>query len=239
MKESVVWHQGVGGFGKPDKMVGHACRFLNEVIELCIAAGASPRRIRDVLEAEITKSQSRRAIGGDPFDIPEEVADCQILLDVFSYYAEVPAEAVSKKMAVNYQREWEVDEEGVLWRPGRMPKEDPDHSKRITLCGSTRFKRAFIEWNVRLTLEGNVVYSVCRHGHADMIVHSPEEKVLLDRVHTAKIDNSDEIFVLDVQGYIGESTRSEIDHAHKTGKKVRLLSEEHPHWTEEECTYVV
>lgn len=96
--------------------------------------------------------------------------------------------------------------------------------KRITLCGSTKFKREFEALNRQLTLEGNVVYSVSCFGHADKIPFTKEQKELLDKVHKAKIDNSDGIFVIDVDGYIGESTRSEIDHAEKTGKFVKYLS---------------
>jgi hypothetical protein len=107
-----------------------------------------------------------------------------------------------------------------------------DKRCRITLCGSTRFKKAFAEWNARLTLEGNVVYSVAMWSHGARIDPTEEQKKLLDEVHLAKIDNSDEVFVLDVGGYIGESTRREIAHAEKTGKAVRYLSKEFPGWTE-------
>jgi hypothetical protein len=96
--------------------------------------------------------------------------------------------------------------------------------KRVTLCGSTKFKREFEALNRQLTLEGNVVYSVSCFGHADKIPFTVEQKELLDKVHKAKIDNSDGIFVIDVDGYIGESTRSEISHAEQTGKFVKYLS---------------
>jgi len=96
--------------------------------------------------------------------------------------------------------------------------------KKITLCGSTKFKNEFLAVNGKLTLEGNVVYSVAFFGHADKIPVTAEEKETLDRVHKLKIDNSDGIFVIDVGGYIGSSTRSEIEHAEKTGKFVKYLS---------------
>lgn len=109
--------------------------------------------------------------------------------------------------------------------------------KKITLCGSTKFKKAYMEWNALLTLQGNVVYSVSMWSHSDRINPTPEQKKLLDQVHFWKIDNSDEIFVLDVDGYIGESTRNEIYHAMNTGKNVRYLSREFPDWTEQDCIY--
>ena len=68
--------------------------------------------------------------------------------------------------------------------------------KIVTLCGSTRFKEQFLEAQKRLTLEGCIVISVGLFGHS---------------------------FVINVNGYIGESTRREIAYAEKTGKKVNYL----------------
>lgn len=97
--------------------------------------------------------------------------------------------------------------------------------KRITLCGSTKFKKEFEQVNKLLTLQGNVVYTVSCFGHSDNIQFTKEEKELLDFVHKRKIDNSDGILVINVNGYIGESTKSEIEHAKKTGKYVEYLSD--------------
>lgn len=96
--------------------------------------------------------------------------------------------------------------------------------KVITLCGSTRFKKEFLEAQKRLTLEGNIVISVGLFGHSgDTEALSEETKAMLDDMHKRKIDMSDEIFVINVGGYIGSSTRSEIEYAQKTGKKVKYL----------------
>ena len=96
--------------------------------------------------------------------------------------------------------------------------------KVITLCGSTRFKDAFLETQKRLTLEGNIVISVGLFGHSgDEEVWEPGTKEMLDDMHKRKIDMADEIFVINVDGYIGSSTRSEIEYAEKTGKKVNYL----------------
>jgi len=96
--------------------------------------------------------------------------------------------------------------------------------KVITLCGSTRFKEQFIETQKRLTLEGCIVISVGLFGHSgDEEVWNPGTKEMLDDMHKRKIDMADEIFVINVGGYIGESTRSEIAYAEKTGKKVNYL----------------
>jgi hypothetical protein len=96
--------------------------------------------------------------------------------------------------------------------------------KVITLCGSTRFKDQFIETQKRLTLEGSIVISVGMFGHSgDEEVWKPGVKEMLDDMHKRKIDMADEIFVINVGGYIGESTRSEIAYAERTGKKVNYL----------------
>ena len=103
--------------------------------------------------------------------------------------------------------------------------------KVITLCGSTRFKDAFMETQKRLTLDGNIVISVGLFGHSgdSEVWENMDEgtltatKAMLDDMHKRKIDMADEIFVINVGGYIGESTRSEIEYALTTGKKVNYL----------------
>ncbi len=103
------------------------------------------------------------------------------------------------------------------------------HYKIITLCGSTRFKDAFMEAQKRLTLEGNIVISVGLFGHAggDEVWENmgtlTQTKAMLDDMHKRKIDLADEIYVINVGGYIGESTRSEIAYARAAGKAVRYL----------------
>ena len=94
----------------------------------------------------------------------------------------------------------------------------------ITLCGSTRFMEQFMEAQKRLTLEGNIVISVGLFGHSgDDEVWTEGTKEMLDDMHKRKIDMADEIFVINRGGYIGSSTRSEIDYALSRGKTVRYL----------------
>ena len=101
--------------------------------------------------------------------------------------------------------------------------------KVITLCGSTRFKEQFFEVQKRLTLEGCIVISVGLFGHSgDEEVWKPGTKEMLDDMHKRKIDMADEIFVINVGGYIDESTRSEITYAINTGKKVNYLEPVNP-----------
>jgi hypothetical protein len=96
--------------------------------------------------------------------------------------------------------------------------------KVITLCGSTRFKDEFIAVQKRLTLEGNIVISVGLFGHSgDDNEWTAETKPMLDDMHKRKIDMADEIFVINLGGYIGSSTRSEIEYALETNKQVNYL----------------
>lgn len=98
--------------------------------------------------------------------------------------------------------------------------------KVITLCGSTKFKEQYLEVQKRLTLEGNIVISVGLFGHSgDDEVWMEGTKVMLDDMHKRKIDMADEIFVINVGGYIGESTCSEIAYAESHGIGVRYLEE--------------
>ena len=103
--------------------------------------------------------------------------------------------------------------------------------KVITLCGSTKFKNEFMEAQKDWTLKGNIVISVGLFGHSgdNEVWEQMDEgtltktKEMLDDMHKRKIDMSDEIFVINVGGYIGESTKSEIEYAKKCNKKVNYL----------------
>lgn len=96
--------------------------------------------------------------------------------------------------------------------------------KVITLCGSTKFKNEFIREQKRLTLEGNIIISVGLFGHSgDNEVWTEGTKEMLDDMHKRRIDMPDEIFVINKNGYIGSSTRSEIDYAIAHGKPVNYM----------------
>ena len=103
--------------------------------------------------------------------------------------------------------------------------------KVITLCGSTKFKDEFLKVQKDLTLQGNIVISVGLFGHSgdNEVWENMDEgtltktKEMLDDMHKRKIDMADEIFVINVDGYIGESTKSEIEYAILIGKIVNYL----------------
>jgi hypothetical protein len=96
----------------------------------------------------------------------------------------------------------------------------------VCLCGSTRFAQEFMLAQFQETMAGHIVLTVgCfprkADGTWDTMRVSAEQKVTLDALHKRKIDLADEILVINVNGYIGESTRSEIAYARMRGKPVR------------------
>ena len=95
----------------------------------------------------------------------------------------------------------------------------------ITLCGSTKFKKEYELVMMELTLQGKCVISVGCFGHSDINYNEINNlKPMLDRMHLQKIDMAYAIYVIDVDGYIGDSTRKEIEYAKDHGKKVYYYS---------------
>jgi hypothetical protein len=95
--------------------------------------------------------------------------------------------------------------------------------KVMCLCGSTRFGDAYRDALRAETLAGKIVLTVGLLGHAEGIDMLGPVKAMLDELHLAKIDLADEVLVLNVGGYVGDSTRREIAYAEGKGKPVRYL----------------
>lgn len=100
-------------------------------------------------------------------------------------------------------------------------------SKRtiVCLCGSTRFSEAFRQANLQETLAGKIVLTIgCDMKSDDGLNLTEADKERLDELHLDKIALASEILVLNVGGYVGESTSREICFAHRNGKYVRTLA---------------
>ena len=101
--------------------------------------------------------------------------------------------------------------------------------KIVCLCGSTKFYKEFMVANFNETMSGKIVLSVGFFPHSPEQVHAEHigitdiDKIKLDELHKRKIDISDEVFVLNVGGYIGTSTKSEIEYANSIGCPVKYL----------------
>lgn len=102
----------------------------------------------------------------------------------------------------------------------------------ITLCGSTKFKKAYEFFNAYHTMKGSLVFSVALFFHDHNVMLSDTQKLHLDRIHFGKILASDEIYVLDEGGYIGESTRAEIEWATLNLIPIKYMSEDFPYWAD-------
>ena len=100
----------------------------------------------------------------------------------------------------------------------------------VCLCGSTRFWREFQAASLRETMEGRIVLSIGAASGTDdeHFGNLPRAeydriKTMLDELHKRKIDLADEVLILNVGGYIGDLTRSELEYAQRLGKRVRFL----------------
>lgn len=141
-----------------------------------------------------------------------------------NWYVEKTAEAIR-----NEARE-ECNSILLVHQPKQEAEKKPRRPKIVCLCGSTRFYDEFQEANYAETMAGRIVLSVgfyphakAKSGHGEGIGHDSKEKVALDELHKRKIDLSDEVLVLNVGGYMGVSTQSEIAYAIEHGKPVRYL----------------
>lgn len=101
--------------------------------------------------------------------------------------------------------------------------------KIVTLCGSAKFEKEFQKINEILTLRNYVVFSL---GIFSKNLPIKEQEIFLkrykdrlDNIHKKKIDLADIIFVMNVEGYIGDSTREEIEYAKLTGKEIFYYTE--------------
>ena len=95
----------------------------------------------------------------------------------------------------------------------------------VCLCGSIRFPDAWKKAHREESLAGKIVLSVGVMIHAgdSPIREDCPEKRLLDELHLRKIDLADEVLILNVNGYIGESTQRELTYALVEKKKIRFL----------------
>ena len=111
---------------------------------------------------------------------------------------------------------------GSGWKVASFPK-------LVCICGSSRFYDEYQKAEYEETMKGNIYLSIGFYPHSSGQAHgegvgcTSDEKVALDELHKRKIDLADEVLVLNVGGYIGDSTKSEVEYAKKAGKPIRWL----------------
>lgn len=94
-----------------------------------------------------------------------------------------------------------------------------DSIKVITICGSMKFQKEMVEVAQKLELENGYVGIQCIYGlHPDQI-----DREKIGKLHYKRIDISDAIYVVNVNGYLGESTKKEIEYAKSLQKEVLSL----------------
>lgn len=94
--------------------------------------------------------------------------------------------------------------------------------KIITVCGSLKFRQEMMQAAQELTLQGNCVLGVVFPADPQK-VYTPAEKEMLGAMHRERIKLSDAVFIVNVDGYIGEQTKSEIAFAKSLGKEILYL----------------
>lgn len=97
--------------------------------------------------------------------------------------------------------------------------------KIITICGSLKFKDEMLKISEEMELQGNCVLSVIYPTKEDKDAYTEEEANMLDQMHKEKIKLSDAILVVDVNHYIGSSTKSEIEFAKALHKEIIYYSD--------------
>lgn len=97
--------------------------------------------------------------------------------------------------------------------------------KIITVCGSLKFKEQIMQITEQMELQGNCMLSIIYPTNPDKDAYTTAEAEMLDAMHKEKIKLSDAILVVDIDRYIGNSTKSEIEYAKKLGKEIVYYSE--------------
>lgn len=92
--------------------------------------------------------------------------------------------------------------------------------KIIAVCGSLRFMKEMMEITEKMELQGNCMLSPIYPTNPDKDSYTDEEVLMLDKMHKEKIKISDAILVVNVNNYIGSSTKSEIEYAKSLGKEI-------------------
>lgn len=95
----------------------------------------------------------------------------------------------------------------------------------VCIIGSSKLKNAHLGVAQRETLRGKIVLVAGFFHHVDMVPISEEQKRLIDELCLRKIDLADEVFVVNVNGYMGDSTKQAIAYAKELGKPVAYLEQ--------------
>jgi len=110
-------------------------------------------------------------------------------------------------------------------------RKEMEKPKIVVMCGSSKFVEimAVAEWLIErnelaITMGLSLLPQWYPDCPSDHLAEHEGCAEAMDELHLRKIDLADEIFVVDWDGYIGESTSKEIKYAEKEGKYIRYFS---------------
>lgn len=93
--------------------------------------------------------------------------------------------------------------------------------KIITVCGSLKFYKEMMEITEIMELQGNcMLVPIYNPNRPNKDTFTEEEALMLDKMHKEKIKLADAILVVNVDGYIGNSTRNEINYVRSLNKEI-------------------
>ena len=92
--------------------------------------------------------------------------------------------------------------------------------KIITVCGSYKFKKEMTEITEKMALKGNCMLTPIELSRSKKEDYTEKEASMIDKMHKDKIRLADAILVVNVDGYIGSSTKSEIELAKSLNKEI-------------------
>lgn len=95
----------------------------------------------------------------------------------------------------------------------------------VVILGSSRFKNQILGLTQRETLKGRIVINHGFFHHVDMVPISDKQKRDIDTLMMRKVDLANEVFVCNINGYLGQSTLGGIEYAKSQGKKIRYLED--------------
>ena len=148
-------------------------------------------------------------------------------------YSEIPPGiSLAQCVQLDYWNDLPLDRSKLtlIVAEAKRPNEEPNQAARPTvvcLCGSSRFYKEFQEAAYEETMAGRIYLSIgfypyaADEKHGEGVGHNSDEKLFLDELHKRKIDMADEVLVVNVGGYIGDSTKSEVAYAIRKGKPIR------------------
>ncbi len=186
------------------------------------------KRARAIAERWLDDYRQDAPSDGWPEDMEGLIGCAQVRTATVETKCETQEEYKARDEEWPYLDQWDA-----IYDYGFVEIEQPAKVKRPTivcLCGSVRFFLEFQEANLRETLAGRIVLSIgCNmKTDDDHFGHLPKgqydaTKAKLDELHLRKIDMADEVLILNVNGYIGESTARELAYAREHGKIIRSL----------------